>query len=133
VVIAAGVLTGGGPSLDQGATMRKLSPAFFFILVAIAIPARADKTERTWQAKCSACHGDDGKGQTAKGKEMGVSDMTAAAWQKELTDEKIQKSIEDGIDTTKDGKKQKMDPYKDKLKPDQIADLVKYVRTLAAK
>ena len=112
--------------------MRKLS-FVLFCFVALAPSAFADKTERTWQAKCASCHGDDGKGQTAKGKEMGIKDMTSAAWQKGLTDEKIQKGIEDGVDTTVDGKKQKMDPYKDKLKPDQIADLVKYVRTFAGK
>jgi len=112
--------------------MRKLS-FVLFCLVALASSALADKTERTWQAKCASCHGDDGKGQTAKGKEMGIKDMTIAAWQKEATDEKLQKGIEDGVDTTVDGKKQKMDPYKDKLKPDQIADLVKYIRTFAGK
>ena len=112
--------------------MRSLCTAFFCI-VALATSARADKIERTWQAKCGSCHGDDGKAQTAKGKEMGIRDVTTAEWQKELTDEKIQKAIEDGIDTTKDGKKQKMDGYKDKLKPEQIKDLVKYMRSLAGK
>ena len=112
--------------------MRQVS-FVFFCLVALAASAFAGKTERTWQAKCASCHGDDGKGQTTKGKEMGVKDMSSAAWQKEATDAKIQKGIEDGVDTTVDGKKQKMDPYKDKLKPEQIADLVKYVRTFAGK
>jgi len=112
--------------------MRKLS-FVLFCLVALAPSAFADKTERTWHAKFASCYGADGKAQTAKGKEMGIKDMTSAAWQKQLTDEKIQKGIEDGVDTTVDGKKQKMDPYKDKLKPDQIADLVKYVRTFAGK
>src|SRR5215468_939220 len=107
--------------------------AALMCLSLIASPALADKTERTWQAKCASCHGDDGKGQTTKGKEMGIKDMTSAAWQKETADAKIQKGIEDGVDTTVDGKKQKMDPYKDKLKPEQIADLVKYVRTFAGK
>lgn len=108
-----------------------------FAIVAIAMTSttrvHADKTERTWQAKCSACHGDDGKGQTAKGKEMALNDLSAADIQKGLTDAQIQKAIEDGVSTTKNGKKQQMDGYKDKLKPDQIADLVKYVRTLAGK
>jgi mono/diheme cytochrome c family protein len=112
--------------------MRSLCTAFFCI-VALATSARADKIERTWQAKCGSCHGDDGKGQTAKGKEMGVRDVTTAEWQKGITDEKIQKAIEDGVDTTKDGKKQKMDAYKDKLKPEQIKDLVTYMRSLAGK
>ncbi|HKA87025.1 MAG TPA: c-type cytochrome [Haliangiales bacterium] len=101
--------------------------------MALATAARADKTERTWKAKCASCHGDDGKGQTTKGKEMGVRDATAPAWQKEFTDEAIQKAIEDGLDRTKDGKKQQMDAYKAKLKPDQIEDLVKYMRSFAGK
>jgi mono/diheme cytochrome c family protein len=119
--------------------MRNLCTAFvcfstLAILASSATLARADKIERTWQAKCSACHGDDGKGSTAKGKEMAVNDLSAADIQKGLTDAQIQKAIEDGVNTTtKDGKKQQMDAYKDKLKPDQIADLVKYIRTLAGK
>src|SRR5262249_19434717 len=117
----------------QGVIMRNL-PYAFACLVAFASSAlAADKTERTWQAKCASCHGDDGKGQTQKGKEMAVKDMTTADWQKSVTDDQIRKGIEEGVDKTTDGKKQKMDPYKDKLKPEQIADLVKYIRTLAAK
>jgi mono/diheme cytochrome c family protein len=104
-----------------------------FLLLCLTATARADKTERTWQAKCGSCHGDDGKAQTKKGQEMGMKDMTAAAWQKERTDAQIQKAIEDGLDKTVDGKKQQMDAYKEKLRPEQIADLVKYVRGLAGK
>ena len=107
--------------------------ALFCIATLAAFSAQADKIERTWQAKCASCHGDDGKGATKKGQEMGIKDMTSAAWQKDMTDEKIQKGIENGVDKTTDGKKQQMDPYKDKLKPEQIAELVKYVRGLAAK
>jgi mono/diheme cytochrome c family protein len=104
-----------------------------FIVLALSATAVADKTERTWQAKCGSCHGDDGKGQTKKGKEMGIQDMSKPDWQKAKTDADLQKAIEDGLDRTTDGKKQQMDAYKDKLKPDQIADLVKYIRGLAAK
>jgi cytochrome c6 len=107
--------------------------ATFAALAATASLARADKTERTYQAKCASCHGEDGKGQTTKGKEMGLKDLSGVAAQKALTDDQIQKAIENGVDTNKDGKKQQMDGYKDKLKPEQITDLVKYVRTLAAK
>jgi mono/diheme cytochrome c family protein len=104
-----------------------------FCLCALTATAAADKTERTWQAKCGSCHGDDGKAQTKKGQEMGMKDLTTAAWQKDHTDAQIQKAIEDGLDKTTDGKKQQMDAYKDKLKPEQIADLVKYIRGLAGK
>ncbi len=111
--------------------MRKLA-FIVFCLTAFAGSALADKTERTWQAKCASCHGDDGKGQTAKGKETGARDMTTAEYQK-ASDAQLQKAIEDGVDRTVDGKKLKMDGYKDKLKPDQIAELVKYIRGFAGK
>jgi mono/diheme cytochrome c family protein len=104
------------------------------VLALSAAPAlAADKIERTWQAKCASCHGEDGKGQTTKGKEMGIRDVTTAAWQKDFTDEKIKAAIENGINEERDGKKKQMDPYKDKLKPDQIDGLVKFMRGLAAK
>ena len=100
----------------------------------IALSARAEvdkKTERTWKAKCASCHGEDGKGQTKKGQEMGVEDQSSAKWQKGITDAKIKEAIENGKKGEKDGKKQEMDGYKDKLKPDQIDGLVAYIRTLA--
>jgi mono/diheme cytochrome c family protein len=112
--------------------MRKLS----IVLLALAVlgpAARADKTERTWQAKCASCHGDDGKGATAKGKEMNIGDMSSAGWQKARTDEQLEKGINEGLEVMKDGKKQQMDAYKDKLRPEQVKDLVKYVRGLAGK
>lgn len=105
------------------------------VMVPLAVnAAEADKkTERLWKSKCGSCHGNDGKGQTKKGKEMKVSDMTAADWQKKETDADIKKAIEEGVKETKDGVKKEMDPFKDELKPDQIEALVAYVRTLAAK
>ncbi len=115
--------------------MNRSSIVLAFGAVALlAAPAgAADKAQRTFNAKCASCHGENGKGDTKKGKEMKVADMTTAAWQKDNTDDKIKKAIESGVNETKDGVKKEMDAYKDKLKPDQIDDLVKYIRTLAAK
>jgi len=112
--------------------MRNVSIGILLAVAFAAAARAADKTERTWQAKCASCHGDDGKAQTAKGKEMAIRDVTTAEWQK-ASDDDLQKSIENGVDRTQDGKKQQMDPYKDKLKPEQIKDLIKYMRSLAAK
>lgn len=88
------------------------------------------KTERLWKAKCASCHGADGKAQTEKGKEMKVRDMSTAAYQKDVTDEKIKKALAEGVNTTKDGVKQEMDAYKD-LKPEQVDGLIAYIRSLA--
>ena len=91
----------------------------------------ADKVERTWKAKCASCHGDDCKAQTKKGQEMAVRDCSTADWNKNWTDEKIKKVIEDGVTGEREGKKKQMDGYKDKLDAAQIDALVALVRGLA--
>ncbi len=88
------------------------------------------RAERTWRAKCASCHGDDGKGATEQGKKMGIRDMSQASWQKAFTDDQIKAAINDGVKREKDGKKQEMDAYKEKLRPEQVDMLVGYVRGL---
>jgi mono/diheme cytochrome c family protein len=88
------------------------------------------KTDRLWRAKCASCHGDAGKGDTEQGQKMGVRDMSQASWQKEFADEKLKQAISDGVKRDKGGKKQEMDAYKDKLRPEQIDALVAFVRGL---
>lgn len=114
-------------------TRRKIRWAAPMAALLIPLAARADvdkKTERLWKAKCASCHGADGKGQTDQGKKMGVSDYTAPGWQKEHTDAAIEKSIADGVTRVKDGKKQEMEPFKEKLDAAQISALVAFIRTL---
>lgn len=89
------------------------------------------KILRTWKAKCASCHGEDGKGATEQGKKMGVRDLTSAEfWQdKGVTDAKMKDAITNGIKQTKNGKVQEMEPYKDKIKAEDIDALVAYVKT----
>ena len=84
------------------------------------------KTTRLWKAKCSACHGVDGKAQTESGTKLAIPDMTTAAWQKKVSTEEMKKSINEGF--KREGKPEGMDPYKDKLTPEQIDVLIAYVR-----
>ena len=104
--------------------------SYLFILAALAAgSARAEadaKIVRTWKAKCASCHGVDGKGDTETGKKAKLPDFTKADWQKGKTDAQIKSAIENGA--KKDGNE--MDPYKDKLSPEQIDGLVAFVRTL---
>ena len=95
--------------------------------------AEDDKTARTWKAKCGSCHGVDGKADTKQGKKMGMADLTTAAWQTEFTDEKIRKTVVDGISREKNGKQQDMDPLGKELDAAQIDALVKHARSLAKK
>ncbi len=102
---------------------------------AVAPIARAAETgtdkkiEKMWKAKCSSCHGMDGKGQTAQGKKEGVRDMTTAAYQKEVTDDRIKTSLKDGV---KKNGNEVMPAFGD-LKDDQVEGLVKHIRALGGK
>ena len=74
-----------------------------------------------YKTKCAACHGADGKGDTAIGKKMGV---------KSFTDPEVAKnSDQTWFEITKNGKG-KMPGYNGKLTDDQIKELVKHIRTL---
>jgi mono/diheme cytochrome c family protein len=77
-----------------------------------------------YKAKCSACHGADGKGDTPVGKKMGLRDFASHEVQK-MNDDELTAIIADGKD--------KMPSYKKSLKPEQIKELVGYVRSLAKK
>ena len=103
-----------------------------FLLIAtlvpslLAGPSRAADVQANWTKHCASCHGKDGKGQTKAGKMAGVKDQTDAQYQAGLTDEKMFQSIKNGL---KEGNKEKMKPFADKLSDDEIKALVAYVRS----
>ncbi len=97
-----------------------------FLLSATALAQEADKkVERAWKAKCASCHGQTGKGDTDKGKQLKVEDMTASKYQAKKDDE-LKKAILDGIKGP-DGK-EVMQAFKDEVTPEQAEALVKYTR-----
>lgn len=77
--------------------------------------------EALYKTKCAACHGADGKGETAIGKANKVRDLGSADVQKQ-SDEDIAEIIGKG--------KGKMPAYSKSLKPEQIKDLVAFLRSL---
>lgn len=91
------------------------------VLFLLATPAHAQDGAALFKAKCAACHGADGKGDTSMGKVLKARDLGSADVQKE-TDAQMTDIIENG--------KGKMPAYKGKLTDAQIKDLVKYIRTL---
>ena len=97
------------------------------VLLSATALAQTDpkKAERAWKAKCASCHGQTGKGDTEKGKELKVEDMTAAKYQGKKDDE-LKKAVLDGVKA--DGK-EVMQSFKDELTPEQADALVKYTRT----
>ena len=88
----------------------------------LALPAKAQTGgEALYKAKCAGCHGADGKGETTVGKANNVRDLGSADVQGQ-SDEAIAAIINNG--------KGKMPAYGKSLKPEQIKDLVAYLRTL---
>jgi mono/diheme cytochrome c family protein len=108
--------------------MRSL--IFVFALVPSLAFAQANPLDGLWKGKCAACHGVDGKAQTAEGKKMLIEDLSTAAWQAKFTDAQIKAVINDGLKRKKGEVAQVMEPYKAKLHPEQIDGLVAYVRGL---
>ena len=77
-----------------------------------------------YKAKCAACHGADGKGETAMGKANKLRDLGSPEVQKQSGAE-LTTIIESG--------RGKMPAYGKSLKPEQVKDLVAYIRSLAKK
>jgi cytochrome c6 len=82
--------------------------------------ADAQAGAATFKTKCAGCHGADGKGKAA----LKTQDMSSAAVQ-QMSDAELTAITADG--------KGKMPAYGKSLKPDQIKDLVDYIRSLAKK
>jgi cytochrome c6 len=74
-----------------------------------------------FKAKCSMCHGADGKGDTGMGKTLKLRDLGSADVQSQ-SDADLTNIITNG--------KGKMPKYDGKLTAGQITDIVKYIRTL---
>ncbi len=94
-------------------------------LLVLSAPARGqDAGAALYKTKCAVCHGPDGKGETAIGKANKVRDLGSPEAQKQ-TDAELTAIIETG--------KGKMPAYSKSLKPEQLKDLVAYIRSLGKK
>ena len=110
--------------------MRKLILSISCAMILTISPAvlQARTGEELFLKYCKACHGTDGKGQTAMGKRLKIKDYTKAEVQEEFTDEFMAKVILEGIKNEK-GKKVML-PFEKKMTPEEIAEVVAYVRSL---
>lgn len=87
-------------------------------MVLLATPAKADVAagQAMFKTKCAACHGADGKGKEM----MKTRDLASAD---------VQKQSDADLSTIISAGKGKMPAYK-ALTPDQVKDLVGYIRSL---
>lgn len=92
------------------------------VVFMLPLSARAQNAAATYKAKCTGCHGADGKGTTGAGKALGVPDFGSEEAAK-MSDADLARIITDG--------KGKMPAYGKSLKETEIKDLVAYIRGLA--
>ena len=80
--------------------------------------ARANQhPSATFVEYCAKCHGEDGKGQTPKGKQLMARDFTDAEWQSAKSDADLLKTVIKGGED--------MPAFGKKLSKEQIDSLVK--------
>ena len=105
--------------------MKKLLTLSVVVLAGMALSASAADGKAIYEkAKCSQCHGADGKGDTKMGKKNGAKDYTDAKVQAEMKDNKAFKAIKEGL---KEGEKTLMKPTEG-VTDDEIKALVAYMK-----
>jgi len=97
----------------------------WLLFVAHPFPASAapPTAQDVYLDKCSVCHGQDGAGNTAKGRKLKVKNVRSPEVQK-LTDAEM-------IDIVAKGKGKDMDGFGKELGDDMVKQLVTYYRSLA--
>lgn len=75
-----------------------------------------------FEKNCATCHGKDGRAKTFKAKFNHARDLTSAAWQNDVSDERIFNSIANG--------RERMPAWAKKLTEKEMNSLVTYVRQL---
>ena len=100
-----------------------VSLGFATLTLAGSVRAQND-AEKTYKTNCVLCHAVDGSGSSPSGKALKAQDLRSDAVQKK-SDAELTASITNG--------KGKMPAFGKKLKPDDIAQLVAYIRALPKK
>jgi mono/diheme cytochrome c family protein len=94
------------------------------IALGSGVPLAQSAGETLFKTKCAACHGPDGKGESAMAKKLGVRNLGSAEVQGQ-SDAQITDIITKG--------KNKMPSFDGKLTKEQIGQLVAYIREFGKK
>jgi mono/diheme cytochrome c family protein len=104
-----------------------VAASIFIGFITVAIPGfvRAQNdAAKIYKTHCVLCHAPDGSGSSPTGKALKAEDLRSELIQKK-TDAELAASIANG--------KGKMPAFVKKLKPDEIVQLVAYIRALPKK
>jgi mono/diheme cytochrome c family protein len=88
-------------------------------------PESIESGKKIYSYDCASCHGALGDGKTNVAQEMKLPDLTDPSLQKDRTDGELFYVIKHG--------RGEMPLEGDRVKPDQLWDLVNYIRSLAKK
>ncbi len=97
--------------------MPRLLPLLLAAALLTPAAGRADDGRQMYGKKCLACHALDGSGDKPLGRKVGAPDLRRST----LGQAEIERIIADG--------RGKMLPYRQKLTPEQIAEIAAWVRT----
>jgi len=100
------------------------------VILGTALTASAAEVEANWNKHCTSCHGKDGSGDTRMGKKAGAKDYRDPAVQATIKPDVALKNIKEGM---KEGGKELMKPFADKLSDDEIKELIAYIKKFEKK
>jgi mono/diheme cytochrome c family protein len=84
--------------------------------------------KQTYTRTCAPCHGTSGEGGAGNDLIPASPDLTDSTWDHGSTDGDIFNNVKNGI-----GPEFNMTPFKDRLKDDEIWNVVNYLRSIAKK
>ena len=91
------------------------------ILLLISTGSMAETVAETYKTTCAMCHGAEGKGDTALGKNLHAKDLTS---------DEVQKKSNEELSTIIVKGKENMPGFEGRLTQAQINGLVKFIRSL---
>lgn len=114
---------------NHGEHMPKTLSRFTATAILVSLPALAlpgalhgqSEVAKLYKTNCVLCHAADGSGSTPSGKALGAKDLASSEAQKK-SDAELTEVIAKG--------KGKMPAFRAKLKPDDIKQLVVYIRAM---
>lgn len=108
-------------------TLQRTLPLVMLFALLATSPLFAVDAATRWKKDCASCHGDNGRGDTKKGRKYLINDLTDASFQAKFTDEEAANSIKLGL---KDAKGKVIMKAIRGVTDEDVKALVAYVRSL---